>query len=211
MRWYIEDYACLWIQAIREYHDHTGDPGLARELWLAVVGQLQWLLERRTERGLVKARDFVYPGSNPLCYQVGEGATLNAFVARALEDAAYLARRLRKGGGGASYALAARDVKEAVNQHLWDEAAGTYLGGLIDGRPHPPTVPAAFLSLHFGTVPPARRARMQAWLLAHHAQHEGLPYSYQFLFKALHGLDTPEADRRALALIRQKWGGHGGG
>ena len=202
---YIEDYACLWIQAIREYYDHTGDLDLARELWPAVRGQLQWFLDRRTERGLVKARDFVYPGSNPLCYKVGEGTTLNAYLVRSLQDAAFLAGRMGVRAQERIYATAAQGLRDSINQHLWDEAAGTYRGGFIEGQLQALTLPAAFISLDFDIAPPARRSRVQEWLLAHHQEYGGLPYAFQFLFEALYGIDTQDADRRVLDIIRQKW------
>ena len=111
---YIEDYSCLWIQALRTWHDNTGDLELVREAWPAVTAQLKWFLDRRTERGLVKAREFVFPG-NPLCYQVCEGATLNAFVVRALADAAELARLLGQPEQQRQYAEASQAIQKAIN------------------------------------------------------------------------------------------------
>jgi hypothetical protein len=92
-----------------------------------------------------------------------------------------------------------------MNHHLWDESTGTYRGGLLDGRPHPPTVPAAFTALCFDLVPPARRPRVEEWLRAHHQEQGGLPYAHHFLFEALYGIDTEEADRLVLDSIRKKW------
>ncbi len=202
---YIEDYACLWIQAIREYTDHTGDLDLARELWPAVQGQLNWFLQHRTERGLIQARDFVYPGSNPLCYKICEGTTLNAHVVKAFQDASHLAGCMGLSEQDRAYATSAHELRDALNRCLWDDHAGTYLGGLLDGQPYPPTVPAAFMTLYFDMAPTARRDRVQKWLLAHYQEHTGLPYSYQFLLEALRGIDTPETDALLLNIIRQKW------
>ena len=202
---YIEDYSCLWVQALREYYDFTGDLALARELWPALMGQLRWFLDRRTTNGLVRAREFVYPGSNPLCYKVCEGTTLNGYIARALRDAAYLAARIGKTVQGQDYARAAEDLAQAINQNLWDDRVGTYLGGIVDGQKQAPTVPAAFMSLHFEIVPAARRDRVNRWLLDHHLEQGGLPYAYQFLFEVLYRMDTEEADSTVLGLIRQKW------
>ena len=58
---YIEDYACLWIQGIRSYYDITGELDLARDLWPTVTGQLKWFFDRLSPRGLVHAREFVFP------------------------------------------------------------------------------------------------------------------------------------------------------
>jgi len=204
---YIEDYSCLWVQALREYHDHTGDLALARELWPALTAQLQWFLDRRTTNGLINAREFVYPGSNPLCYQVCEGTTLNAYVLRALRDAAVLAGRMNHRSAERDYRMAASQLAAAVERHLWDEAAGTYCGALKAGERVAPTVPAAFIPLAFETVPAERRERVQRWLLAHYQKQGGLPFAFQFLFQALYDMDTAEADRAVLDEIRRLWAG----
>ena len=112
---------------------------------------------------------------------------------------------LGKGPEAQTYQRAAHTLAEALNAHLWDEAAGTYRGGILGEQTHPPTVPAAFLTLYFDVVPPARRPRVQQWLQAHQPEQGGLPYAYQFLFEALYGIDTDEADRLVLALMREKW------
>ena len=204
---YIEDYSCLWVQGLREYYDHTGDAELVRELWRPLTEQLRWFLDRRTTNGLVKARDFVYPGSNPLCYKVCEGTTLNGYVVRALRDAASLAGQMGRTAEEQDYATAARKLVEAINHHLWDETRGTYRGGILDGQMQAPTVPAAFISLAFDIVPAGRRDRVNRWLLDHYREQGGLPYAFQFLFQALYDLGTAEADRLALDEIRRGWAG----
>ena len=202
---YIEDYSCLWVQALREYYDHTGDLALARELWPALTAQIQWFLDRRTTNGLVTAREFVYPGSNPLCYQVCEGTTFNGHLIRALRDASYLAGQMARAAEEAEYASAARRLDQALDHYLWDDASGTYRSGIVEGRKQPPSVPAAFIPLALNIVPVARRQQVQQWLLAHCSNYDGLPYAHQFLFEALYGIGTDHADRMVLSLIRQKW------
>ena len=142
---FIDDYACLWIHGVRMWHDNTGDLALVREMWPAVNAQLKYFLDRRTERGLVKGREFVFFG-NPLCYQVCEGATLNAAVACALLDAADLAKALGDSDRQRQYADAEQSLRKAINTHLWNEKTGTYYGSVKDGKPTPPTVHAAGIS-----------------------------------------------------------------
>jgi alpha-L-rhamnosidase len=204
---YIEDYSCLWVQGLREYVDHTGDLELPRELWPALTAQLQWFLDRRTTNGLVKAREFVYPGCNPLCYKVCEGTTLNAYSVRALRDAAYLADKIGRTAQAQTYTKAAGELAEAINRELWDDRAGAYRGGIMDGQAQAPTVPAAFMSLYFDIVPATRLDGVNRWLLDHHREQGGLPYAYHFLFEVLYRMDTAEADRLVLSLIRKRWAG----
>ena len=202
---YIEDYSCLWVQALREYHEHTGDLALVRELWPALTAQMRWFLDRRTPRGLVKAREFVYPNS-PLAYKACEGTTLNAFLHGALRDAAFLASRLGRSDQSALYSRVAEDLRRGVNTHLWNPAHGTYFSSLTEGQATRPTAHAAMCCLHFGLVPPEREASTRRWLLDHYRQEDfGLTYTYQYLLEAIYRTDTAQTDREALDLLRQRW------
>ncbi len=203
---YIEDYACLWIQSLRAWHDRTGDLDLVRQQWPVVTAQIRWFLERRTGRGLVKAREFVYAG-NPLAYQVCEGATLNAFIVRALADAAELSGKLGKPIQQRDYAAAAAALSQAIHAQLWDEAAGTYSGGLKDGQKLSPTAHAAALCLYYDIVPADRRKAVEGWFVANLEIEPGMTYPYQhaFFFDVLARMDTDAAERFALDLIRRRW------
>lgn len=203
---YIEDYACLWVQSLRQVYDQTGDAALVRELWKPLERQMQWFLERRTERGLVLAREFVI-FDNPLKYKTCEGATLNAFVYRALLDAAYLADCLGEKPRANEYRAAAAALNRSFQANLWDESAGTYRAGIFDGSPLEPTVHAALLSLNRGLVPPERRKRVTDWLLAHATGKDGvgMPYTQFWMFEELYRLDAPEHDTAALQTMRTRW------
>jgi hypothetical protein len=201
---YIEDYACLWIQNLRVWHDNTGGLELVREMWPAVTAQLKWFLDRRTARGLVKAREFVY-FRNPLIYQVCEGATLNAFVAQALSDAAVLADLLGKTDQQREYRFASESIRQAIDIHLWDGAANAYSGGIKDGTKTPPTVHAAALCLYYDCVPADRRKQVESWFATHIEKEGSFPYQYAFYLEVLARMDSDSADGLALDLIRRQW------
>lgn len=201
---YIEDYACLWVQGIREYFDHTGDLDLVKEQWPALAAQLKWFLDHRRPSGLVLGREFVYFG-NPLVYKVCEGTTLNAFLHGALRDAAVLARVLGKTEAGELYARSADQLREAMNRVLWEPVQGTYRGAILDGQGTSPTAHAAVMALHFGVVPSDRQAAVHRWLLANHSKEDWAPYTYQFLLEEIFRQDTSATDREALNVIRKNW------
>ena len=201
---FIDDYACVWIHGVRIWADNTGDLELVRETWPAVTAQLKWFLYRRTERGLVKGREFVFPG-NPLCYQVCEGATLNAFMVRALADAAELARLLSHPKQQHEYAEASRAIREAINTHLWDEKAGTYHGAIKDGHKTPPTVHAAGICLYFDVMPSDRRKQVESWFLANIDKENCAPFQYSYFHEVLANIDSDAADLKAIELIRRRW------
>ena len=191
---------------LRTSRDNTGDLELVRETWPAVTAQLKWFLDRRTQRGLVKAREFVYFG-NPLCYKVCEGATLNAFLAKALLDAAELARLLGDSDRQRQYAAAGQAVKSALQVQLWDEKTGAYHGGILDGAKTPCTVHAAASCLYYDIVPPRQRKRLEQWF-AQNIEKEGcMPYQYAFYFEILARMNSDRADRHALGLDPAALGG----
>ncbi len=201
---YIEDYSCLWIQGIRTWHDNTGDLELVREMWPAITAQIKWFLDHRTERGLVKAREFVFFG-NPLCYQVCEGTTLNVFVARALADAAHLAKLLGENNKEREYQEASRAINTAVNANLWDDKAGTYHGAIKEGVKTLPTVHAAGISLYFDAVPAERRHRVEEWFVANLDREDAAPFQFAYYHEALVKIGTNAADQKALDTIHKRW------
>ncbi len=127
----MEDRACDWVAGLRLYYEATGDTSVIKEIWPAVVAQMNYFLERRTPRGLVRARDWVVWG-NPLGYFTGETTTLNVFVQRALADSAYLADVIGAKADGDRFSAAANQLKQAINTVLWDEAGGVYFSGYFD-------------------------------------------------------------------------------
>jgi hypothetical protein len=201
---FIDDYACLWIHGIRQYRDNTGDLSLVHEIWPAVNAQLKWFLDRRTERGLVKGREFVFPG-NPLCYQTCEGTTLNAAIARALLDAASLAESLNDKERQEQYTTAGKSLSEAINKQLLDAKTGTYCGSVKDGTKTPPTVHAAGIALFFNIVPDAHRRRVEAWFLANLEKEPWEPYQFAYFQEVLARIQLDAADQKALDLIRTHW------
>ena len=213
----MEDRACEWVAGIRRYYDATGDTELIREIWPDVTAQMNYFLQRRTPRGLVRARDWVVWG-NPLGYATGETTTLNVFVQRALSDAAMLAGRIDDKAAGAKYSQAAADLVKAINTLLWNEAEGSYYSGYFDDADAkgirlpvtdhrtPSTLHANVFALDRGVVPPERRSRLLNKVLA---QQESIDdrqvMIYYYLDRRLYELDRPESDSRVLRLFRQKW------
>lgn len=200
---YIEDYACLWIRTLRQYFEFSNDTRLVAELWPVMKAQLDWFDRQRQPDGLVQAREFVFPG-NPLCYEECEGATLNAYIIGALRDAAALSTALGKTEAAAQYARQAEAAAEAMNERLWDSATGAYSGGIDDGKMLPPTAHAAMMALFFGVAPEDRREPTFRFLMEHLDEFSS-PYAHAFLFEVLYGADTPEADQKALDLMRSRW------
>lgn len=218
----MEDRACDWVEGVRLYEEATGDMNAVREIWPAIVAQMDYFLNLRSERGLVRARDWVVWG-NPVAYFTGEGTTLNAFVCRALEDAAKLGALIGEKGDSQRFETAAASLKQAVNTVLWDEAAGTYSAGYFNDADiaeskrrlaiprhnnlAAPTLHASIFALDRGVVPPDRRARVLQTMLKQSASSDARVMTYYYLAKLLYEMDNPAQDQRVLDLFRKKWQG----
>ena len=172
----MEDRACDWVEGLRKYYEATGDKALVRELWPQLTRLLDWFLDHRTERGLVRAREWV-AWDNPLTYATCEGAANNAFIQRAFADAARLAAQLGDTPSAAKWGAAAAALHKAFNEHLWNETEGAYAAALgtpevlpndrmfkqgihlkSTGNLVEPTLHANLFALDRGLVPTARRA-----------------------------------------------------
>jgi hypothetical protein len=127
----MEDRACDWVEGARRYYESCGKTEVIREIWPAIVTQMNYFLDRRTPRGLVLAREWVVWG-DPVGYQTCEGTALNAFIQRALTDAAFLGNLIGEKEQAAKFSRAAKDLAVAINKVLWDEQAGTYYAGYYD-------------------------------------------------------------------------------
>jgi alpha-L-fucosidase 2 len=228
MHSYIEDYACLWVESLRQYYENTGDLEFVRGLWPVLTKQMKWFLNRRTERGLVKAREFLLHMDNPLHHQEDcEGATLNAFIYQALVDSACLAEVLGEKKYRREYTIATAELARAFNRHLWDESSQTYYAGIKEGekippnrwtnkvsdaywarvtdaKEYPPTVQAAMLALNRGVVPDDRLDSVRKYL-AVHAGRLNNPYTHFFLFEELYKIGSDQADLQVLEIMRKRW------
>ena len=215
----MEDRACDWISGTRRYLESTGDTSLVREIWPAVRAQLDYFLQRRTERGLVNARDWETWG-NPTGYQIFEAAGLNAFIYRALADAAYLAEKIDEKEDATRFSIAAKQLADAYNKVLWDEKLGTYYTGYWgeNAATNPkrtitlqktnnlfePTGYAAMFALYEGIVPEDRRARVTEYLLNNQGDYRAI-MPYYYLFHFLYEQNTAKTDLAVLTTIRERW------
>ncbi len=222
----MEDRACDWIEGVRRYYEQTHDADAVREIWPAITTQLKWFLDRRTERGLVRAREWVVWG-NPMGYQTCEGAGLNAFIYKSFVDAAYLAKIIGQQDDSDRFNKAATDLAAAFNKVLWDEQDQTYYSGYFapEDLAHPtdhdprrklklkvtdqlvePTLFPALFALDQGIVPADRVASVTQYVLKTRSQADRI-MTFYYLLKQMYLQNDPALDREALDLFRKKWKG----
>jgi alpha-L-rhamnosidase len=217
----MEDRSCDWIVLLREYLESSGDADLVREQWATLIRLLGWYRQRRTNRGLVLAREWEV-WDNPLRYQVCEGAGLNAMLHRALIDASVLARRIGRRGDAQRIAQEAQRLQSDYNQLLWNEQEGAYDGALfgpnaeirsqsghtfagpiVDGR-FRPTAQANLFALYGGIVPSGRFPSVRKWVL-NHLDEVREPMSHYYLFHMLYAMEEKQQDEAVVGLMRTGW------
>ena len=217
----MEDRACDWVEGARRYYESCGQTDVVREIWPAIVKQMDYFIHRRTSRGLVLAREWVVWG-DPVGYQTCEGTALNAFVYRALADAAFLGNQIGEKEQAKQFDRAAGDLADAINTVLWDENAGTYYAGYYDlsvARKAPdyrplklkiennliePTRHAALFTLDQGVVPKNRRESVTKYLMADPPTENDI-MQYYYYFKQQYAADDPTQDLAVLNKERVEW------
>lgn len=222
--YFIDDYACLWTEALKIYYDATGDKKFVREMWPTAVAQLNWFLNRRTPRGLLLAREYA-SFDNPFAYMTCEGATINAFFYAALRFSSELASLIGESQQAAEYQKAAAQLKSAFNNEFWDEKVKAYNSAFLNGKWYAPTVHAQLIALHYGLVPENRVEPVRQWFLANY-KNPGMkhvcknkdfemmvnmkagiemPVMYYWVFSELYRMNTPERDKEVISEIRRRW------
>ncbi|WRZ88589.1 discoidin domain-containing protein [Streptomyces sp. NBC_01007] len=124
------DYPLWWVTCSWDYVLYTGDrsyanryyPNLLKVLdtWYPTVTDSAGLLTK----GLNGTGGY---GDYAFLNRTGRITYYNANYVQALNDAALMARWLGREGDANRWTQRAASVKDAVNAHLWDEAAGAYL------------------------------------------------------------------------------------
>jgi len=232
----IEDYAMQFVEAVRILVDSTGDTLFVREVYPAIIAQLAYFNARVIDNstgvpgslanGLLLARQYT-SFDDPLAYVHVQGGALNAFYAKSLLDAAYLASLLNETAQASQFAAAAVAVTDAINKDLWNADVGSYNSGILpNGTVVGPSVHAALLALERGVVPAARLASVQSFFLKnyknqgffHCCQNDDtasmisakagvdFPVVYYWVFNTLYSLDTNSSDLEALSEIRRRFG-----
>jgi len=220
----IDDYSCQWFEALKTYYEATGDKKFVREMWPALMAQINWFLNHRTQRGLLLAREYT-SFDNPLAYITCEGATINAFFYSALKASEYLAGVLGESQKMGKFKKSAADLMIVFNREFWNEQESVYNSAFYKGTVYAPTSHAQLIALHYGLVPGNRLASVQKWFLNNYKnpgikhscanpdfeqmvnQKDGIemPVTYFWVFSQLYRMDSDKLDREAIQEIRRRW------
>lgn len=223
----IDDYSCLFIQALREYYDRTSDSIFVEEMMPFANKTIDYFTKRITLNGLIYAGEFVY-FDNPLINVRCEGATINAFIYGSLLDIAYLSGKLNLFAQKSSYEKLASDLYTKYNRLLWNGVSyysalidkdvtdlhdnpqsfsEPYRGTLLDGRFSSPTPHAALMALYYNLVPSDKRPHVLKYLLKCCDEKQvWWPYTSRFYLDLLYREDCSDLDQIALDYMRDSFG-----
>lgn len=207
------DYGMLWVQALQDYWQQTGDGATVLQLYASLQELMEYLRGyERPDTGLLD----VPPGHWSQTALVdwpawhsryGQSAALNALYFQTLLDAAALAEGMGDPVSAAAYAQRAARIKGQLNEKLYLEPQRRYASSLWNETLVAPSPHAQAWPLAYGVVPEEREQGVVQSLLALLSSDPSQPnveiYGMYWVLRALGETGhIPEA----LTLIRQYYG-----
>ncbi|MBX2814607.1 MAG: glycoside hydrolase family 78 protein [Saprospiraceae bacterium] len=126
----ILDSNCLWIRSLRNYLLYSGDYDSVRQL-MPTARKLLKLLHGYTDKlGLLRNPPYPYWLDHSLMDRQGANFCLNGHYLGALEDFAEILDWLEEGEGDL-FRKRAHRLRQALQQHLWNDEKGLFTDALI--------------------------------------------------------------------------------
>ncbi|MEJ5253409.1 MAG: family 78 glycoside hydrolase catalytic domain, partial [Armatimonadota bacterium] len=202
-------WSLLWTVACEEYYRFTGDMEFLKEVYPAVRQQNQNIHERFINgQGLLEIEAWNMLDWAPMdTPRTGVVTHQNMWLVEAWRRSAKMARVLGNEAEAQMYLQWAEELKQAINQHLWDVEKQAYIDCIhADGRRSTvisqQTQTVAYLC---DIVPEEKRALFERYLtdVPEDWVRVGSPFMMAFTIEAL---EKAGDVGRILALIRQWWG-----
>ncbi len=211
-------FCFLWPVALWEYFLHSNDRTLLESVWPNLERLIAALKACVDTDGLLQdPPGWVFVDWAPL-NTAGKSTAVNAFAYDALRASGKIARALGYPDRGGELDILAEDIRESVNDSLWDRTRGCYIDGIVQGErsrivSEQSNVLAALVGLadHRQTEAILRALGYKAYLLSDQRPDVdrseivtiATPYFAFYLLRLLYGCGLHD---RALAYIREKWG-----
>ncbi|MEM6898895.1 MAG: alpha-L-rhamnosidase N-terminal domain-containing protein [Pseudomonadota bacterium] len=123
----IPDWTLQWILNAGDHLRLTDDLDTIEEIFPAVQKALQWFLRSITETGLVANMPYWHFMDWSGVGRAGEACTLNAQLAGAFKEAAFMAKALEMPRVAETYKAAVNKICDALNARHWDARRGIYV------------------------------------------------------------------------------------
>lgn len=122
---YSATYSMQFVSNLADYYRYTGDTGFLKEEWATAQRELAWSGSKVGSNGL-----FVTDSTDDSTWNLenhsGELTEANAIYYKTLVDGAWLAQELGRVDDAAAYRAKAKQLRDDINSHLWDEKIGAY-------------------------------------------------------------------------------------
>ncbi len=203
-------FNCIWLMGLWEYFLLTGDRSLLEEIWPQVQALVDLLHRHHSANGLLHN----LPGWLMVDWAKidvrGEASSINAYYHGGLVAAARIARTVGQPELGGTWEMRAADVKDAINDLMWDRERGVYVDCIADGqRSEVVSEQSNVLCVLYDVADGEQRDRILARFLHGDPAPEPewiriqTPYFAFYLLRALYGLGRHQ---EALDYIREHWG-----
>lgn len=202
-------WALLWAIACYEHYLFTGDEAFVREVYPYIAQQNQTLHERYlNSEGLLEISAWNMLDWAPMdTPNEGVVSHQNMWLVRVWEDTANLAEVVGETGHAQTWRQWASDLRNAINQHLWNDAKRAYTDCLKrDGSQSEVfSLQTQVVALLCDVPTPERRAILERYLAAppDGFVHIGSPFMTMFLLEVLLRLNRRT---EILQRIRDDWG-----
>lgn len=207
------DYGMLWVQALREYWQLTGDWITLSQVYTPLQEFLTYLQRyEHPDTGLLDVPVGHWSQTALVDWPAGhsrhgQSAALNAIYYRTLLDAAVLTEAMGDERQAAVYRQRASKVKKGLNQYLFLEPLQRYASSWINGVLLPPSPHAQAWPLAAGVVPEEKEGATVSALLQLISSEPSQPNVEIYgMYWVLQALGETGHIPEALDLIRQYYG-----
>jgi alpha-L-rhamnosidase len=165
------DYAMLWVHSLSEYVQQTGDIHFLSTVYPTLKKFIDHLtIFENLETGLIDLpidhwSRTAYVESLGVHSRYGQSTAINAYYFSTLHKAADLAEQIGDINAVSTWRQKAEDVKQAVNDQLYDPTEHRYYTNLYQGELFPPTPHAQAWALAYDLPPESERDQVVAALL----------------------------------------------
>ncbi|MEH7155824.1 family 78 glycoside hydrolase catalytic domain [Neobacillus drentensis] len=125
-------WSILWMKACREYYRFTGDLAFIQEIYPELKLTVQRFQEFINKEGLLEISAWNMLDWAPMDTEQTIVTHQNALLVDALKQTAYLASVLGKNEDEVAFITFAHQLKEAINQNLWDEEGKVFVDSIHD-------------------------------------------------------------------------------
>ncbi|NRQ49187.1 alpha-L-rhamnosidase C-terminal domain-containing protein [Aeromicrobium stalagmiti] len=208
-KWGSDTYHLWTLAATYDYMLYTDDTAWLRDHWSAYRSAIDFSRAKMSQNGLLSITG---TSDSVRILAKGENLIANVLLWRSLDKGATLARSIGDDATARTYASQAGSLRTAINDRLWDRAAGAYTF-YPDSTIHPQD--GNSLAVWYGMTDADQARTISQELKGNWSpiastapENKGNPgvFSGSMEVNAHFAAGNPEADQAGVDIIRRQWG-----